>query len=90
MIVGRPDGKGKIVNDKKCIERVKQSMEGTPGFDTVYDREPTCGMWTSVMESLSTMRGDSLNTILESVFLSSAKKHSKTMNDSKEFNKMST
>ena len=48
-----------------------------------------------MMESMSTMRGDNLNTILESVFLSFAKsivnelgaKHSKTMNDSKEFNK---
>ena len=28
----------KIVNDKKCIEQVKQIMERTPGFDIVYDR----------------------------------------------------
>ena len=39
MIVFTPDGKGKIVNDKKCIEQVKQIMERTPGFDIVYDRE---------------------------------------------------
>ena len=38
MIVFTPDGKGKIVNDKKCIEHVKQIMESTPGFDIVYDR----------------------------------------------------
>ena len=38
MIVFTPDGQGKIVNDKKCIERVKQIMESTPGFDIVYDR----------------------------------------------------
>ena len=28
----------KVVNDKKCIEQVKQIMECTPGFDIVYDR----------------------------------------------------
>ena len=38
MIVFTPDGKGKIVNDKKCIEQVQQIMEITPGFDVVYDR----------------------------------------------------
>ena len=38
MIVSTPDGKGKIVNDTKCIEQVKQIMESTPGFDIVYDR----------------------------------------------------
>ena len=38
MIVFIPDGKGKIVNDPKCIEQVKQIMASTPGFDTVYDR----------------------------------------------------
>ena len=30
--------KGKIVNDKKCIEQVQQIMGTTPGFDIVYDR----------------------------------------------------
>ena len=55
MIVFTPDGKGKIVNDKNCIEQVKQIME----------RDPTCWTWTSMMESMSTMRGDNLNTILE-------------------------
>ena len=35
MIVFTPDGKGKIVNDKNCIEQVKQIMESTPGFDIV-------------------------------------------------------
>ena len=38
MIVFTSDGMGKIVNDKKCIEQVKQIMESTPGFDIVYDR----------------------------------------------------
>ena len=38
MIVFTPDEKGKIVNDKKCIEQVKQIMESTPGFDIVCDR----------------------------------------------------
>ena len=37
MIVFTPDGKGKIVNDKNCIEQVKQIMASTPGFDIVYD-----------------------------------------------------
>ena len=60
MIVFTPDGKGKIVNDKNCIEQVKQIMASTPGFDIVYDREPTCWTWTSMMESMSTMRGNSL------------------------------
>ena len=31
-----PDGEGKIVNDKNCIEQVKQIMASTPGFDIVY------------------------------------------------------
>ena len=30
--------KGKIVNDTKCIDQVKQIMGSTPGFDIVYDR----------------------------------------------------
>ena len=38
MIVFTPDRKGKIVNDKNCIEQVKQIMASTPGFDIVYDR----------------------------------------------------
>ena len=38
MILITPDGKGKNVNDKKCIEQVKQIMESIPGFDIVYDR----------------------------------------------------
>ena len=38
MIVFTPDGKGKMVNDKTCIEQVKQTMESTPGFDMVYDK----------------------------------------------------
>ena len=59
------------VNDKKCIEQVQQIMGTTPGFDIVYDR----GAYVldvdvnDGMESLSTMRGNSLNTTLESVFL---------------------
>ena len=38
MIVFTPDGRGKIINDTRCIERVQQIMETTPGFDIVYDR----------------------------------------------------
>ena len=38
MIVFTPDGNGKIVNDTKSLEQVKQIMASTPGFDTVYDR----------------------------------------------------
>ena len=38
MIVFAPDGRGKIINDKRCIEYVQQIMESTPGFDIVYDR----------------------------------------------------
>ena len=38
MIVFTPDGKGNIVNDKKCIEQVKQFVESTPVFHIVYDR----------------------------------------------------
>ena len=38
MIVFTPDGKGKIVDDMKCVEQVKQIMASTPGFDIVYDR----------------------------------------------------
>ena len=30
--------RGKIVNDKKFIEQVRQIMATTPGFDIVYDR----------------------------------------------------
>ena len=36
MFVFTPDGKGKIFNDKNCIEQVKQIMASTPGFDIVY------------------------------------------------------
>ena len=38
MIVFTPDGRGKIVNDKSCIEQVQQIMETTPGFGIVHDR----------------------------------------------------
>ena len=38
MIVFTPEGKGRIVNDKRCIEQVQPIMEITSGFDTVYDR----------------------------------------------------
>ena len=38
MIVFTPDGRGKIVNDKSCIEQVQQILEKTQGFDIVYDR----------------------------------------------------
>ena len=30
MIVFTPDGTGKIVNDTKCVEQVKQTRESTP------------------------------------------------------------
>ena len=36
MIVFTPDGKGKIVNDTKCIDQVKQITASTPKFDIVY------------------------------------------------------
>ena len=35
MIVFTPGGRGKLVNDKSCIEQVQQIMETTPGFDIV-------------------------------------------------------
>ena len=38
MIVFTPDGKGKIVNDKNCIEQVKQIMASTTRCDIVYDK----------------------------------------------------
>ena len=38
MIVFTPDGKGKNVNDTKCVDQVKQNMASTPRFDIVYDR----------------------------------------------------
>ena len=63
----------KILNDKNCIEQVKLIMASTTGCDIVLTGELTCWAWTAMMESMSTMRGNSLNTILESVFLSFAK-----------------
>ena len=30
MIVFNPDGRGKIINDKRCIEHVQQIMETNP------------------------------------------------------------
>ena len=38
MIVFTSDGRGNIINDKRCIEHVQQVMGTTPGLDTVYDR----------------------------------------------------
>ena len=38
VIVFTPDGKGKIVNDTKCIDQVKEITASTPGFDIVSDR----------------------------------------------------
>ena len=38
MIVFTPDGRGKIINDKRRIEHVQQIMDETPGFDIVFDR----------------------------------------------------
>ena len=57
MIVFTPDGRGKIVNDKKCIEQVQQIMGTTPGFDIVFDRGAYV-LWASIMESTSTMKGE--------------------------------
>ena len=37
MIVFTPDGRGKIVNDKNCIEQVQQIMGTTRRFAIVYD-----------------------------------------------------
>ena len=38
VIVFTPDGRGKIIDDKRCIENVQQVMGTNPGFDIVYDR----------------------------------------------------
>ena len=38
MIVFTPDGRGNIINDKRCVEHVQPVMRTTPGFDIVYDR----------------------------------------------------
>ena len=38
MIVFTPDGRNKIVKDKKCIEQMQQIMGTNPGFDITYDR----------------------------------------------------
>ena len=43
-IVFTPDGKGKIVNDTKCVDQVEQIMASTPGFDLCMTEEPT--YWT--------------------------------------------
>ena len=37
-VVFTPDGRGKVINDKRCNEHVQQIMGTTPGFDIVYDR----------------------------------------------------
>ena len=38
MIVFTPDGRGKVIKDKRCIEHVQQIMETTREIDIVYDR----------------------------------------------------
>ena len=38
MIVFTPDGRGQIINDKRCVEHVQQVVGTTPRFDIVYDR----------------------------------------------------
>ena len=43
MIVFTPERKGKIVNDTKCIDQVKQIMASIPGFDR--GRESTPNKW---------------------------------------------
>ena len=63
MIVFTPDGKGKIVNDKNCIEQVKRSWRALKDLTLCMTGEPTYWTWMSMMESMSTMRGNSLNTI---------------------------
>ena len=68
-----PEGKGKIVNDKNCIEQVKKIMASTPGLDIVYDRGAyVLDVDVNVGVYVNNERQE-LNTILESVFLSFAK-----------------
>ena len=68
MIVFTPDGKGNIVNDTKCIEQVKQIMGAHQDSTLCVTEEPTYWALTSTMESMSTMKGESLRATLESVF----------------------
>ena len=97
-IVFTPDGKGKIVNDTKCTEKVKQIMGSTPGFDIVYDR----GTYVLEVDVNDGVHVDDERRKFEerhwnqfpvirkkSIGNEPSTKHSKTMNDSKEFNKMS-
>ena len=37
MIVFNSDGRGKFMNDRRCIEQTQQILEKTPGFDIVCD-----------------------------------------------------
>ena len=68
MVVFTPDGKSEIVNEKKCIEQVKQMMGSTPGSTSCMTEEPTCWTHKSMMESMSTMTGENFRATLESVF----------------------
>ena len=73
MIEFTRDGKGQIVNDKMCIEQVKQIMESTPGFDIVCDRRAFV-LVVDVNDGVYVNdERRQFDTILESVFLSFAK-----------------
>ena len=56
----------KIVNDKNCIEQVKQIIASTPGFDIVYDRG-------GYVLDVDVNDGVYVNNERQSVFLSFAK-----------------
>ena len=68
MIVFTPDGKGNIVNDTKCTEQVKQIMGAHQDSALCMTEEPTYWTQTSMMESMSTMKGENARATLESVF----------------------
>ena len=66
-----------VTDTKRAILSVHEGCASTPGFDIVSDRELTCWTWMSMTEYMLTMRGNSLNTILDSVFLSFVKSNGK-------------
>ena len=66
MIVFTPDGK--IGNDTKCVDQVKQIMANTPGFDIVYDRRAFVKDVDANDGVMSTMKGENSRATLESVF----------------------
>ena len=68
MIVCTPDGRGKVINDKRCIEHVQQVMGTTPGFNMVYDMEA----YVLDVDVNAMMEAKSPKTILESLLPSNA------------------